>query len=136
MPSTTLDYDRIRRQAGETSATNYPNSLILSMADGCLTFDEHGREPGDSEYITTYDTNRIVAEIWDEKAAAAACAFDYSGDGASLSRSQIPANYRKEAARWRARSCPRVMKVYRDGTQDRIEEIEDEENLNTGTGNE
>jgi hypothetical protein len=135
MPSTSLDYDRIRRQAGETTALNYPNSLLLSMAGDCLTFDEHGRAYGDAEYITTYDTNRLVADVWDEKAAAAACCFDYSGDGASLSRSQIAANYNKQASRWRARSCPRVMKIYRDGTQTMIEETEDEENLNTGSGN-
>ena len=136
MPSTTLDYDAIRRKCGEADATNYSDSLLESMAGDCLTFDANGREPGDAEYITTYDTARLVADVWDEKASAAACCFDYSGDGANLSRSQIADNYRKMATRWRARSCPRVLRVYRRGTQDIIEEIEDEENLNTGTGNE
>jgi hypothetical protein len=91
------------------------------MAGDCLTFDEHGRAYGDAEYITTYDTNRLVADVWDEKAAAAACAFDYSGDGATLSRSQLSTNYNKQASRWRARSCPRVMRVIRDGTQTMLE---------------
>ena len=135
MPSTILDYDAIRRKAGEADALNYPNSLLLTMAGECLTFDTNGRAPGDAEYITTYDTARLVADVWDEKASAAACCFDYSGDGANLSRSQIADNYRKMATRWRARSCPRVMKVIRDGTQAILEEIEDEENLNTGEGN-
>ncbi len=132
MPSTTLDYDAIRRKAGEATALNYPNSLLLTMAGDCLTFDSDGRAPDDTEYITTYDIARLVADIWDEKAAAASCCFDYSGDGASLQRSQIADNYRKQATRWRARSCPRVMRVIRDGTQTMIE---DEENMNTGESN-
>jgi hypothetical protein len=135
MPSTTLDYSAIRRKAGEADAVEYPNSLLLTMAGDCLTFDEHGRAPDDTEYITTYDIARLVADVWDEKAAAASCCFDYSGDGANLQRSQIADNYRKQASRWRARSCPRVMRVIRDGTQTMLEEIEDEENLNTGEGN-
>jgi len=136
MPSTTLDYDAIRRKCGESTEATYTDAVLEAMAGECLTFDEHGRAPGDAEYITTYDVNRVVADVWDEKASAAACCFDYSGDGANLSRSQIADNYRKMATRWRARSCPRVLRVYRRGTQDIIEEIEDEENLNTGTGNE
>lgn len=135
MPSTTLDYDAIRRKAGEASALNYPNSLLLTMAGDCLTFDSDGRAPGDADYTTTYDIARIVADVWDEKAAAASCCFDYSGDGASLQRSQIADNYSKQASRWRARSCPRVMRVIRDGTQSILEEIEDEENLNAVEGN-
>ena len=130
MPSTTLDYDAIRRKAGETTALNYPNSLLLTMAGECLTFDTNGRAPDDANYITTYDIARLVADVWDEKAAAASCCFDYTGDGASLSRSQIADNYRKQATRWRARSCPRVMRVIRDGTQTMLQEIEDEETLN------
>lgn len=135
MPSTTLDYDAIRRKAGETTTLNYPNSLLLTMAGECLTFDSDGRAPGDADYTTTYDIARLVADVWDEKAAAAACCFDYSGDGANLQRSQIADNYRKQATRWRARSCPRVMRVIRDGTQSILEEIEDEENLNLGEDN-
>ena len=130
MPSTTLDYDAIRRKAGEADALNYPNSLLLTMAGECLTFDTNGRAPDDANYITTYDIARLVADVWDEKAAAASCCFDYTGDGASLSRSQIADNYRKQATRWRARSCPRVMRVIRDGTQTMLQEIEDEETLN------
>jgi hypothetical protein len=135
MPSTTLDYDAIRRKAGEATILQYPNSLLATMAEDCLTFDENGRAPDDTNYITTYDIARLVADVWDEKAAAASCCFDYSGDGANLQRSQIADNYRKQATRWRARSCPRVMRVIRDGTQTMLEEIEDEENLNTGSGN-
>lgn len=135
MPSTTLDYDAIRRKAGEATALNYPNSLLLTMAGDCLTFDSDGRAPGDADYTTTYDIARLVADVWDEKAAAASCCFDYSGDGANLQRSQIADNYRKQASRWRARSCPRVMRVIRDGTQTMLEEIKDEETLNLGEDN-
>lgn len=50
------------------------------------------------------DSYRLAAEIWEEKAARVTENYDFSADGASLSRSQLVKQMQRAAAFCRSRS--------------------------------
>ena len=51
------------------------------------------------------DLNAAAAIIWDEKAARASGAYDFSADGGDYKRSQLVAQYQAQAAKFRARAA-------------------------------
>ena len=53
-----------------------------------------------------------AADVWEEKAAGVAAAYDFSADGHSLSRSQLPTQYLRQATMCRSRA--RIQGVHRD----------------------
>lgn len=69
---------------------------------GLITFTNN--MGGTAIYLTgrSYDLNETAAEIWDQKAAHYALAYDVSTDNQSLKRSQIMAQCQKMAAKYRA----------------------------------
>lgn len=54
---------------------------------------------GTAYYLTArrYDLNGAAAQVWNDKAAYVAMAYDFSADGHSLSRSQMIKQYREMA---------------------------------------
>jgi len=50
------------------------------------------------------DLNAAASDIWDEKAAEVAGSFDFDADGGDYKRSQLVAQYRGEAAKYRSRA--------------------------------
>lgn len=62
----------------------------------------------------SYDINAVAAEIWDEKAGAAADKFDFSEDGQSFSRAQLMAHCSDRARYYRARRSVSVIKLRPD----------------------
>ncbi|HEX9923241.1 MAG TPA: hypothetical protein VGD99_11315 [Anaerolineae bacterium] len=113
---------RLRKMIGEpTEATYTDDDLGLRLAQepvkdlaGTTSFylDELQLPPVlrlNTNWLPTYDLNRVAAEIWLEKAAACPSdQHDFSTDGSSFSRSQIydhyMQNYRTFNARRKARS--------------------------------
>ena len=111
------DLARLRRLIAEPTDATYTDATLESYLRETRTFDSHGRKPGDLNYVDTYDYNLAASKVWEEKASAVACIFDYTGDGASLSRSQIVQYYLRTAAFLRSRAAASVLRVVRDGTQ-------------------
>jgi len=101
----------LRRLVAEPTTTTYSDELlgkyivIYPLPDGL------GYWPVDVGFGTigwtpTYDLHCAAADIWLEKAAAAAALYDFSADGGNFSRSQISDRYMKQVAYHRARRAP------------------------------
>ena len=67
-----------------------------------------------SAWTATYDLNSAAAEIWLEKAAALATAYDFTADGGSFSRSQMITQAQNMAAYYRARRAARSIRLEAD----------------------
>lgn len=139
MPLAT-DIARVRRLINEPTTATYTDADIQAALERNLTFDSTGRRPWtyngtalDPLYVTTYDVYRTAGELWDEKAAALACQFDYSGDGANMSLKQKYDNAVAAGQRCKGRACVRIPRPVREGMQG----IEEDQLLDTmsGTGN-
>lgn len=82
----------------EPTAATYSDQELSDYAERYPIPDENGIEKDESAvplsgilytWIPTYDLNMVASEIWSEKASAVAACFDYSGDGNSMTRSQM-----------------------------------------------
>jgi hypothetical protein len=104
--------------AEPTDAT-YTDAALTAVIESKAVSDLRGLQPtvlsfsttpptyiANTNWIETYDLNAAAAKVWDEKAAAAACNFDFSADGASYTRSQVIAHYNKMASKYRSQSRP------------------------------
>jgi hypothetical protein len=138
--SLATDTARVRRLINEPTTATYTDADIQAALERNLTFDSTGRRPWtyngtalDPLYVTTYDVYRASAELWDEKAAALTCQFDYSGDGANMSLKQKYDNAVQQAQFCRNRACVRIPRPVREGMQG----LEEDNLLDTmsGTGN-
>jgi hypothetical protein len=75
--------------------------------------------------MPTYDIYAAGCEIWQEKAASASCAVQFSADGVSIARNQVYDHCMKNAAWCKSRSCPSSKQfirknIYRDDTTGNI----------------
>lgn len=61
----------------------------------------------------SYDLNAAAADLWRQKAASVAKAYDFSTDNHNLRRSQLMAQYRDMAKFYQAQSRPRVVVMER-----------------------
>jgi len=102
----------------EPTTTNGYTDTVLSeaierypVADsaGELPTDENGN--ANSQWTPTYDLNSAAAEVWMEKAAALASAYDFSADGGSFNRSQMITQAQSMAAYYRARRAARSVRL-------------------------
>lgn len=62
--------------------------------------------PGQIGWVETYDLNAAAADVWDEKAAAAAQKYTVSVDGTVLTGSQVYQQYKDRSLYFRSRSTP------------------------------
>lgn len=119
MAATVAQIAQVRRMVNESTADTYDDAAIAGAIESYAVMDARGVQPLEfafntspptasvnAHWIPTYDLNAAAAEIWDEKAAAVACNFDFSADGASYSRSQVVAQYSKMAAKYRSMASP------------------------------
>ena len=104
-----LDTARLRRMIAEPTDAVYSDDDLESIAERHVITDADGEE--------STDYNSAAAEIWGEKAACLAGAFDYSGDGGNMSRSQVFEHCQKMAAYFRSRGGLKILRVVRDETQ-------------------
>jgi hypothetical protein len=89
---------QLRRMVAEPSSDNgYTDTVLSETIARCPVADAAGELPAaangsaNSVWTPTYDLNAAAAEVWREKVAALAAAFDFSADGASYQRSQAAA---------------------------------------------
>jgi len=105
------DVARLRRMVAEPTEENYSDEDLATCIERYPLIDPSGYDPDEDDWTPTYDLCAAAAEVWEEKASAVAGAFDFQADGASYSRSQIVAQYQRQAARYRARRAPRTIRL-------------------------
>ncbi len=118
MAASAADITRLRRMVAEPTTTNGYTDTVLSEAIARYpVVDAAGESPTDedgnanSEWTPTYDLNSAAAEVWMEKAAALASAYDFTADGGSFSRSQMIKQAQGMAAYYRARRAARSVRL-------------------------
>lgn len=106
--------------AEPTAANGYTDTVLSEAIERYPVTDAAGELPTDgsgnvnSAWTATYDLNSAAAEIWLEKAAALATAYDFTADGGSFSRSQMIAQAQGMAAYYRARRAARSIRLEAD----------------------
>lgn len=112
--SASLDeISRLRRMCGEECSETYSDSDLATYIEA------YGRTADDGS--ETHDLHAAAADVWEEKAAAAACAIDSSIDGVSLSTSQRHEHALTMARRHRARSRTRNVAMKSRHDEDAIQ---------------
>lgn len=94
------DLARLRRMTGEVGGTYEDDVLSATLARYTLP-DAAGKADGETGYVPTFDFHAAAADVWSEKAAAAAGQYDFTADGGSFHRSQV-AETAERQARWHA----------------------------------
>lgn len=103
---------RLRRMVSEPGNGAYPDWVLVEYIERFPLEDSTGQEPyelvdgeyeNNADWMPTYDLNSAAAEVWDEKAAAAAANFDFTADGGTYHRSQVHKAYEGRARYYRSR---------------------------------
>lgn len=110
----------LRRMVNEPTAETYGSASLAAMIEAYPLPDADDRQPTDVDWTPTYDLAMAAADVWEEKAAAQAGAFDFDADGASYSRSQVYQQAMDMARRYRARRAARS--VFVPAIKDRSDE--------------
>lgn len=103
------DILRLRRMVAEPGTATYTDGLLAAVIARYPLPDSAGEWP----YLTsgsvnpawtpTFDLAAACADIWSEKAAAIAGAFDFTADGATFHKAQAVEQYERQARIWRSR---------------------------------
>ena len=80
----------VRRKVAEPTSTTYSDTAIQTVIESYPLIDQRGEEPytwdlstqpptqdDNEDWIVTYDLNAAAAVIWEEKAAAVSCGYDF-----------------------------------------------------------
>lgn len=107
----------LRRLIAEPTDATYTDVMVVAAIEARPVRDANGYEPLKWDYTTTppsqvtnpdwtatFDLNAAAADIWDEKAAAVACDFNFSADGASYNRQQVFDHYERMARKYRSKA--------------------------------
>ncbi|MBU2685886.1 MAG: hypothetical protein KKF27_21805 [Gammaproteobacteria bacterium] len=126
MSATAAQIAQVRRWVNEPDDTTYDDDAISVYIEAYPLLDERGEEPyswdtstepptkDDNEvWLPTYDLHAAAADIWDEKAAVVAQDFDFTADGGSYSRSQVVAQFERQARMHRARRRPGTIRLHK-----------------------
>lgn len=106
------DIARLRRMVAESGTVTYSDTLLATVISGYPLPDGAGEWPlttagsVNPEWTPTYDLAAAAADVWGEKAAAVAGAFDFTADGATFRKSQVAEQYAQQARMWRSRRAP------------------------------
>lgn len=108
--------------AAEPTAATYSDADVQAMIEAHPLMDVNGEWPyimqsvaltpnnmDNPVWIPTYDLNMAAADIWEEKAGAAAGDFDFNADGAQLYRSQVYKQCSQQARYYRSRRSLKTM---------------------------
>jgi hypothetical protein len=114
----------LRRMVAEPGDETYSDEALESILEAHAVIDIRGELPyswdgsttpptkvANENWIPTYDLHLSAAEIWEEKAAAAASAHDYKVDGAEFANSQVYGQCMKSARYHRARRYARNQQI-------------------------
>lgn len=103
------DLARLRRMVAEPGTATYTDSLLVTTISNYPLVDVTGRWPlltsgsANTAWVATYDLAAAAADIWQEKATNYVGMFDFTADGASFQKSQVPDQYAKQARLWSSR---------------------------------
>lgn len=119
MAATAAMRSRLRDMVNEPTPSTYSDDDLDTIIERYPVIDERGELPytwdtstqpptknDNDDWIPTYDLHAAAADIWDAKAVKAIEDYDYSADGATLNRSQVYANMRRQANYHRSRRKP------------------------------
>jgi hypothetical protein len=98
---------QLKRMAGEAHKATpmLDDATIQTIADeSARVVDADGFTPDDAEYTDTYDLEVAAAECWRTKAGMVAEGYDFSAEGAMLTRSQMHRHYLEQATLHGARA--------------------------------
>ena len=101
---------QLRRMVAELTPETYSDSALAAYLEAHPVRDRYGEPPyttlglDNASWVATYDMNAAAADVWEEKAAALACAYDVNADGADMKRSQLHKQASSMARTYRARS--------------------------------
>jgi hypothetical protein len=115
MGATAEQIARLRGMIAEPTTTPYSDEALAARIEDTPKHDQDGVLPDEEGWVETYDLNRTASQIWTEKAAALAGAYDVNADGASYSRNQKYANAVKLAGLFASRAAPRIRQLERRG---------------------
>lgn len=108
------DIARLRRMVAEPTTTTYSDSVLTETIERYPVVDADGLAPDDDDWTATYDLSAAAADVWGEKAAALATAFDFTADGGSFSRSQMVKQAQTMASYYRSRRYARSVLMRAD----------------------
>ena len=116
---TAAELTRLRRMIVDTAAPQtYTDGALTTVIERYPCVDMRGESPFvesvlypgtlevNDDWTATYDINAAAGELWEEKAAALAAAFDFSADGAGFQRSQAFTQAQQMARHYRSRRNP------------------------------
>jgi hypothetical protein len=93
---------RLRRLTAEPTATTYTDANLRECIERYPLADADGYAPDSDLWAGAWDINPAAADIWEEKAAALAAAFDFAADGGDYKRSQAYNQMLQQARRFRS----------------------------------
>lgn len=97
---------RLRRLTAEPDTTTYTDDDCREYIERYPLADTDGNEPDDELWSGAWDINPAAADIWEEKAAALAAAFDFAADGGDYKRSQAYGQMLQQARHFRSMRRP------------------------------
>ena len=111
MSATADQIARVRRMVAEADDSGgYTDAILSALIEEYPLYDLYGYEPEDTDnWTATYDLARAAADVWEEKASAVAADYDLTADGATLNRSQVVEQYKKQARLFRSRGHARMV---------------------------
>lgn len=122
MAATAAMITQVREMTNEVNSATYSSTRLAEIIERYPVIDERGEAPytwdvssspptkdDNEEWLPTYDLNSAAADVWEQKAAAAAADYDYSADGANLHRSQVYQQCQRQASLYRSRRQPRTI---------------------------
>jgi hypothetical protein len=123
MAASAADIARLRRMAAEPTTTTYTDAVLSTTIERYPVRDADGLAPTDTDWTATYDLNSAASDVWSEKAAALASAFDFTADGADFKRSQAAQQAQSMASYYRSRRYARGVPLAADINDDSEEWI-------------
>jgi hypothetical protein len=93
---------RLRRLTAEPTATTYTDADLRECIERYPLADADGYAPDSDLWAGAWDIHPAAADIWEEKAAALAAAFDFAADGGDYKRSQAYNQMLQQARRFRS----------------------------------
>jgi hypothetical protein len=110
---------RLREYINEPRPDTYTDDELDTIIERYPVIDERGEVPytwdtsttpptqdDNDDWVATYDLHAAAADIWDAKALGHIENYDYTADGATLNRSQVYQNMRRQANYHRSRRKP------------------------------
>lgn len=112
MAATAAQVAQLRRMVAEMTDATYTDADLATYLETYPTIDADGNAPDDTDWdATALDLHSAAAAIWEEKAATAAQDFTFSADGGNYNRSDVFAQYMKQARYHNARRQPGTIKL-------------------------